>query len=237
MLGDSNLRNVIFRYAHELGFTECHNDLSDGPYPQGIACTRPGALDILTWSMWYTKGWEGNSPSNSTLHGAQRLLDGVSWDLKSTIEANHLTNKIDPSVLEYWTTEKRPLRTYVSLGTHAPNMINRGARAAISLLFNSSTLLDPSIRFFPTTPVNVAYVRHGWVDQEVLQNNVLVEARNNWLFEVVQEKGLKIIDLWGLTVGVWMDRMREKDPVHWSEEVYLMIGRILWSELREGEGW
>lgn len=193
--------------------------------------------------MVYTNGWSSSSPINSTLHNSNRYLQGVNSNLIETLTSNNLSSQLDPLILNYWkkNEKKRPIRTYVSLGTHSTTMNNRGSKASISILFNSTPpthfLSDPSIRFLPTTPVNVAYVPTGWIDQEILQNNVLIQTRNEWLYKVVEEKELKMIDLWGLLIGVWMDRMREKDAVHWSEQVYSMIGKILYSEMKEGENW
>jgi hypothetical protein len=231
-IGDSNSRNLFQRYIPSLGLTYCHNEYAEARYPVGIACTSPTSpLSLATFSMWYLK----DSTQATKDPVIDRLTDGIAWDVNSTLASMRMGHKVNSQLLDYW-KDRRSTRTYVSMGSHAPGMTVRGARTVYERLASHDALRDPSVRLLPTTPVNVAHIPTAMADKGLglVENNVLIEAKNALQRTVLAS--VSSIDFWSPTIGVWRVRMKEGDAVHWSEEVYSVMARILLSEMVEGEG-
>jgi len=124
-----------------------------------------------------------------------------------------------------------PNRVYISLGSHAPLLSTKGARASLEAILSDGLKLSrvwPNIRFMTTLAVNPANIPTKFGPQALMRNNDVIKARNQILHELVPTK---VIDIWSLSFAGGPIMFRANDAVHFVDEVYFAIGKVIFTEL------
>ena len=135
---------------------------------------------------------------------------------------------------------------YISLGSHGEALTSEGVDASLDYLLAEEGGLGREhrdalgIRFFTTTLVaSSAIPLARFPHQDLLRNNVVIEAKNEALRRRSDVGGEgRIVDVEALTRGVtedWMkvDKKGMVDAVHFNERVYKEWARVVGTELME----
>lgn len=251
LIGDSNLRNLYSHLSSSFG-----RGLSDHNFVDD-STTRNGNLQyislrsfngtyyqdsqelpdvIVSWNWFYQTATHFES-------NARELNLLVNETLADFLSRSRMDRVLDligkPDLLRDIAKVLRPTRLYISLGSHSEQLTTLGATASLNVLLSTSgiatTLSEATfVKFFTTTLVNSGNIPFNkFPDQDLVRNNFVIRAKNQVLMDRHELNGL-VIDIGEMTEGITENYMKNEgklDAVHFRNEVYEEIAKIVWLDL------